>query len=67
MGNSMTTGLTSQQAAEQLKKHGANALPEPDPRTLAELFISQFHNPLIYILVAALFIDQLGCLVLFLL
>ena len=37
----------------RLKKHGRNTLPEEKPLSVTRLFLSQFHNPLIYILLVA--------------
>lgn len=47
------TGLTTQQAQALLKEHGTNALPESRPPSLALIFLKQFLNPLIYILLLA--------------
>jgi Ca2+-transporting ATPase len=46
-------GLSSEEAAQRLTKHGANALPEPARRSLLGLFVGQFRSPLIYLLFAA--------------
>jgi magnesium-transporting ATPase (P-type) len=50
---SSTQGLTSAQAAERLKRYGANALPESRPRHPVVRFAAQFNNALIYFLLAS--------------
>ncbi|MFA6902781.1 MAG: cation-transporting P-type ATPase [Gallionellaceae bacterium] len=46
-------GLSSQAAAERLKQHGPNMLPPPERRGPLLRFVLQFHNPLIYVLLAS--------------
>jgi Ca2+-transporting ATPase len=46
-------GLTSSEAAERLAQHGPNRLPEPEPRPRWQLFLDQFRNLLIVILIGA--------------
>lgn len=46
-------GLSDGEAAERLKKHGANELPEDKHQPLWRVFVSQFASPLIYILFAS--------------
>ena len=46
-------GLSPMQAAERLARFGPNALPPPPRRHPAVRFLSQFHNTLIYFLLAA--------------
>lgn len=46
-------GLTATDAEARLREYGPNKLPEQQPPSLGELFIRQFYNPLIYILVIA--------------
>ncbi|HBC71200.1 MAG TPA: ATPase, partial [Coxiellaceae bacterium] len=46
-------GLTNKEAAERLKKHGPNKLPEGKGDGLLVIFLRQFQSPLIYILFAA--------------
>jgi magnesium-transporting ATPase (P-type) len=46
-------GLPSTEAAERLARHGPNQLPAPPRDSLLKRFLLQFHNVLIYILVAA--------------
>src|SRR5438045_7187861 len=46
-------GLSQQEIIQRREKYGANVLPDVKPRSLLSIFINQFENPLIYILVAA--------------
>ena len=46
-------GLTSQEASERLLKYGPNKLPEKKKTPLFLVFLSQFNDPMIYILLAA--------------
>ena len=46
-------GLTSEEAGERLIKHGPNKLPEKKKTPLFLVFLSQFNDPMIYILLAA--------------
>lgn len=46
-------GLDSAEAARRLQHYGANRLPTTKPRSALQRFLSQFHNILIYILLAA--------------
>ena len=46
-------GLTSQEAGERLLKYGPNKLPEKKKTPLFLVFLQQFNNPMIYILLAA--------------
>ncbi|OGC77985.1 hypothetical protein A2619_02755 [candidate division WWE3 bacterium RIFOXYD1_FULL_39_9] len=46
-------GLNTQDAAELLKKHGYNRLPETPPPTDIQIFLSQLKSPLVYILLGA--------------
>lgn len=47
------TGLTSTKAQELLLANGPNVLPEKSPPSNLAIFISQFKNPLVYVLVIA--------------
>ena len=47
------TGLTEAEAAARLERHGANRLPEPARQGPLMRFLRQFHNLLIYVLLAA--------------
>ncbi len=46
-------GLTSEEAARRLERHGPNRLPPPPPRSPWTRLLVQFHNVLIYVLLAA--------------
>ena len=46
-------GLSSDEAAIRLQRHGLNKLPEQEPPTLWQIALRQFYNPLIYILLVA--------------
>ncbi|MBC7165661.1 MAG: HAD-IC family P-type ATPase [Roseovarius sp.] len=46
-------GLTGEEAARRLCEHGPNRLPEPPARSPVLRFLGQFHNVLIYVLLAA--------------
>ncbi|MEK7124123.1 MAG: cation-transporting P-type ATPase [Patescibacteria group bacterium] len=45
-------GLTAEKAHENIKKFGRNVLPQEKPYSKMRLFLSQFKNPLVYILLA---------------
>lgn len=49
-------GLSEKEAQERLKEYGPNILPEKIPPSSLVLFLQQFKNPLVYILVAAGFV-----------
>jgi len=58
---SSINGLSHSQVEERQKQYGKNALPEQKPEPWALIFIRQFQNPLIYILlIAALIILVMG-------
>ncbi|MDX1400946.1 MAG: cation-transporting P-type ATPase, partial [Kiloniellales bacterium] len=57
--NSSVSGLTQDEALERLKIFGPNELPRAKPPTLALIFIRQFKNPLVFLLVAATVISFL--------
>jgi magnesium-transporting ATPase (P-type) len=46
-------GLAAPEAARRLAEHGPNRLPEPPRRSALWRFLAQFHNVLIYVLMAA--------------
>jgi Ca2+-transporting ATPase len=46
-------GLSTQEAKSRLHTYGLNALPEAKQETWVVIFLRQFQNPLIYILLAA--------------
>ena len=47
------TGLTADEARIRLERHGPNALPAPELRSLVSVFLGQFKSPLIYLLFVA--------------
>lgn len=50
---SSDAGLSQQEVTARLGLHGANVLPQPGSRTLFSIFLHQFKDPLIYILILA--------------
>ncbi|KAK6510822.1 hypothetical protein TWF506_009917 [Arthrobotrys conoides] len=50
---SLHDGLTDEQVAESLAKHGKNAIPEEPPTPLWELVLEQFKDQLVIILLAS--------------
>ena len=46
-------GLSLKEAADRLKKYGANKLPEDKPDNPVLIFLRQFQSPLIYVLLIA--------------
>ena len=52
-------GLTDREAEQRLSKHGPNRLPEPKRHGPARRFLRQFHNLLIYVLIAAAVVTAL--------
>ena len=50
-------GLTSQEALQRLEKYGENTLPEKKKRSKVEIFLEQFKNYLIFILLIAAIIE----------
>ena len=50
---STADGLSKEEATDRLVKHGPNQLPEVKTRGPLMRFFSQFHNVLIYVLIAA--------------
>ena len=53
LNSNVEQGLTSQEAGERLLKYGPNKLPEKKKTPLFLVFLSQFNDPMIYILLAA--------------
>ena len=51
------SGVGDEEARERLKKYGPNALPEQKSTSLFLVFLRQFLNPLIYILLVAAFVS----------
>jgi magnesium-transporting ATPase (P-type) len=50
---SQPAGLHPKEAADRLEQHGKNSLPEAAGKSALQRFLAQFHNLLIYILLAA--------------
>src|SRR3989344_8091826 len=46
-------GLTTNEAKKRLIKYGQNVLPEKPPPSNFSIFLSQFKNPLVYVLLSA--------------
>ncbi|MCB1672274.1 MAG: HAD-IC family P-type ATPase [Gammaproteobacteria bacterium] len=46
-------GLSAGDAADRLARFGPNVIPEPPPRTLLAVYLSQFRNAFIYLLLLA--------------
>lgn len=53
LNSNVEQGLTSQEAGERLIKYGFNKLPEKKKTPLFLVFLSQFNDPMIFILLAA--------------
>ena len=51
--DSCTNGIQTDSLQSRIRKYGRNTLPEEKPLSITRLFLSQFHNPLIYILLVA--------------
>lgn len=56
---SSTAGLSPEEAAKRLETNGPNRLPEPPGRSAWMRFLLQFHNILIYVLLAAAVVTAL--------
>ncbi len=52
-------GLSPEEARRRLQTHGSNRLPEAKPRSPLLRFLAQFHNVLIYVLLAAALVTAL--------
>lgn len=57
---SRRAGLSPAEAAERLQKHGPNALAEGNKKSVIEVFLSQFKDLLVIILIAAAVISMLS-------
>ena len=55
--NTSKAGLSDEEAAQRLAKHGPNELAEGKKITLFERFVSQLKDPMIIILLAAALIS----------
>jgi len=56
---STTRGLSQAESVARLARFGRNALPRAQPPTLAVIFLRQFANPLIYVLLVAAIVSLL--------
>ncbi|MBS4021526.1 MAG: HAD-IC family P-type ATPase [Dethiobacter sp.] len=56
---SRKTGLTEQEAEERLQQYGANEIEDIQKIALWQIFLAQFKDPLIYILLAAAVVTTL--------
>ncbi len=52
-------GLTTEEAAKQRERYGSNALPKRKPTPFFKLFLKNLGDPIVRILIAALFINFL--------
>lgn len=59
LNSSVKEGLSAEEAAKRLEKHGPNALPEAPKRPAWKRLLMQFHNVLIYVLIIAAVITAL--------
>ena len=55
--NADNGGLSEEEALKRLKQHGPNQLPQREPLSKPQIFLSQFKSALVYILLAAGFIS----------
>lgn len=55
----LTTGLTSEEAAQRLEKHGFNQLAEKPRTTFLELVVSQLNNFIVILLIVAAVVSAL--------
>ena len=53
LGTHVESGLSDEEAARRLETHGPNELPVPVGKSAVLRFLLQFHQPLIYILIAS--------------
>ena len=53
LGTNPEAGLSTEEAARRLAEHGRNALPKEQGETLLTIFINQFKNLMVIILIAA--------------
>ena len=55
LGSDLERGLASADAARRLERDGPNELIESPPRSLTRRFLAQFDDPLVMLLLAAIF------------
>jgi len=53
--NTTPDGLKMEEVLKRQAEHGRNTIPQPKSKTLLRIFLSQFLNPLIYVLQPRLF------------
>ncbi|MBX6767228.1 MAG: HAD-IC family P-type ATPase, partial [Actinomadura rubrobrunea] len=53
LGTDAARGLSGEEAAARLERHGPNALPETGRRGPLRRLLAQFHSPLIYVLMVS--------------
>ena len=53
LGTNAKAGLSAAEAAQRLRQHGPNSLPTRRAKSALMRFLLQFHQPLVYILLAA--------------
>ncbi|MFZ4632309.1 MAG: cation-translocating P-type ATPase [Patescibacteria group bacterium] len=58
--NSTESGLSPEEAKHRLKKYGLNIISKEQPYSRFKVFISQFKNPLIYILLCAIVLSLIA-------
>ncbi len=58
-GANLQTGLTAEEAQKRKAKYGPNVIPKRKRKTPLELFLQQFNQPLVYILLVASVITAL--------
>lgn len=58
-GANLQSGLTAEEARKRKAKYGANVIPKRKRKTPLELFLQQFNQPLVYILLVASVITAL--------
>jgi P-type Ca2+ transporter type 2C len=51
LASDVDNGLSDQEAQERLVRFGENRLPQKGPQTAVSIFLAQFRNPFIYILI----------------
>lgn len=57
--NSSSNGLSTMEANERLMKNGKNILPKEKKKNIFQIFISEFIDPIIFVMIAAIFFSFL--------
>ena len=55
--NSSISGLSNKEAETRLQKYGRNVLPKPKKNSILKIFLSEFKNPIDYILLVTLILS----------